>query len=219
MYVDFKKCISYTLKNRLFSTLKLVCNNVANKEEIKVLNLKKYPARELTSDIAYKMIKELEDALYTHRELDKDEISTIINMQDDDGSFRLFTGQWCYDSDAILDVDHRVTYLSTLLLINNNPDEETLKVIGKAFDFIEKRGLHGKGYSAGEDELKNITLFLEYGIKKFLNQYVKNFNKFIKFFNFLVTNWESQYSKGRVVIGWGEDVTDQVKHILELYHK
>ena len=183
------------------------------------IKLVKMDAKDLKPDIAYSIIRGLEDHLFNHKELSKEDVTTIIANQDEDGSFRLFTGQWCHDSDVILDVDYRVTYLCTLLLINSDESEASLSSIDKAFDYIRKRGLAGKGYDAVSDEIDNVTMFLEHGLIPFIDKHHPRYNKFFNFIDVLIYDYKTWYDKGKVTVGWGEDVTDKIKHILDLFNR
>ena len=103
-------------------------------------------------------------------------LNTILDFQDPDGSFKLFD-TYKIPGDAIVDFCDIPTYLCTATLIKaylTNPDAFTLKAKGCLYNGLKKasaKNLWGHGFEGLKGQIKALNIFIKGGLKEFLDLY------------------------------------------------
>ena len=103
-------------------------------------------------------------------------LNTILDFQDDDGSFKLFD-TFKIPTDARVDFIYTPTYICTAILIKaylTNPEAFNLKAKSGLYNGLKTstaRNLSGHGYEALKGQIDALKIFQKAGLKEFLDLY------------------------------------------------
>ncbi|WP_048812410.1 gamma-glutamylcyclotransferase family protein [Methanobrevibacter ruminantium] len=178
-------------------------------------------------DELYRMIGELKDFLKEDmgsRNWMKN-LETILDFQDTDGSFKLFTS-YEIPSDARVDFCHMPTYICTAILMKSYliGDSKLSKKIDRPLRRGLKaccmRNLMGHGYEALEGQIEALNIFMKAGLREFIDLYPDMSRKFSKMIsNICGSNFEMLESLRNALLGpWGEDYKEDILKINKYFN-
>lgn len=126
-------------------------------------------------------------------------LNAILNFQDDDGSFKLFTS-YNIPSDARVDFCHVPTYICTAVLM------KAWLLEGDAFTLREKsalqcglkmscvRNLRGHGYDSFKQQIEALNLFIKAGLNEFMDLYPDFCDQFSEMIKSIITQFGDRHT-------------------------
>ena len=193
---------------------------------MKILKLQKQKCNEPKFDELDKMICDLESFFNEDPDF-KDIIwqknfNTILDFQDDDGSFKLFDS-FKLPSDARVDFCYIPTYLCTATLIKaflTDSNEFTPKSKLGLFKGLEAscaRNLRGHGYEAFKGQIEAINIFIKAGLNEFIDLYPDLCPEFSEMIKKIISDFKDRESQENFLGPWGESYEDEIKSINEYF--
>lgn len=184
-----------------------------------LLEFKKVHANVLYPEIGFGYVDMIKKLYERRNELTHEEIEKLVLLQEVDGSFAPCYGVWCHPSDTYCYIIKNTTVLIVNILINASKKghEDLISPISDALHYLEKRGIHGRGYDAEVIELENINMFLDNDIFNYLK--TKKFGDFFR--GFLIKSiryYEKAIVTGRTNFGFS-NLEKQIKEMLDKYHE
>lgn len=190
------------------------------------LNIKKQKHTEPEFDELFKMIDDLKDFLNEDpNPKDKiwnENINTILDFQDDDGSFKLFDS-YEIPIDAKVDFCYMPTYLCTAILMKaclTHPESFTLKEKAGLLFGLKKscvKNLTGHGYESLEGQIEALNIFMEAGLNEFMDLYHDFCPEFSEMIENIISKFQNMESEGKYIGPWGESYETDIKSINEYF--
>ena len=147
-----------------------------------------------------------------------DNINTILDFQDSDGSFKLFE---TYDipSDARVDFCHMPTYICTAILMkvyllgDSSLTEKVEESLIKGLEMSCMRNLHGHGYESREGQIEALNIFMKGGLREFIDLYPEMNPEFTSMISNIRNEFANLEKDKRFKGPWGEDYKDEILKI------
>lgn len=193
---------------------------------MKKLILNKQKHNEPEFDELSKMICDLKDFLNEDVNIKNkqwnENISTILDFQDNDGSFKLFDS-YEIPSDAMVDFCYVPTYLCTAILMKvylDNCQSFTSKeksAFKKGLKMSSSKNLLGSGYEALQGQIDALNIFMKAGLREFLDLHSNFCPEFSEMILKINSQFKKMESEGKFIGPWGESYEDGIKAINEYF--
>ena len=174
------------------------------------------------------MLSGLKDFLAEEADFnDKDwseNLNTIIDFQDEDGSFKLFDS-FNIPSDARVDFCYMPTYLATATLMKaylTDPESFTIKEISALSSGLKMstaRKLRGHGYEGLKGQIEALNIFMKAGLNEFLDLHADLCPEFSEMIGEIISGFEDMESQGKFTGSWGESYEDDIRAINQYFRQ
>ena len=150
-------------------------------------------------------------------------LNTILNFQDTDGSFKLFS-TYEIPSDARVDFCHEPTYICSSILMKaylTGDSTLTKKVEEPLIRGLERccmRGLSGHGYNALQGQIKALNIFMKGGLREFIDLHGELNSKFTEMILNIMVEFDAREEQKAFKGPWGEDYKDDILKINEYFN-
>ena len=175
-----------------------------------------------------RMLCELEEFLNEEADFtDKDwseNLKTILDFQDEDGSFKLFCS-FNIPSDARVDFCYIPTYLATASLMKaylSEPESFTEKEITALSDGLKMstaRNLRGHGYEGLKGQIEAVNIFMKAGLKEFIDIHHGLCPEFSEMIDKIVSAFADMEAQGKFTGSWGESYEDEIRAINQYFRQ
>ena len=189
-----------------------------------ILNKQKHNAPKF--DELSEMLSSMKDFLSQTPDFkDKDwskNLSTIIDFQDDDGSFKLFES-YKIPVDARVDFCYLPTYICTAALMKaylTDSDSFTSKEESALFKGLEMscvRNLRGHGYEALKGQIETLEIFMDAGLNEFMDLYPDFCLKFSEMIYNIISKFEEMEAQENFTGPWGESYEAETRAVNEYF--
>ena len=177
-------------------------------------------------DELYEMISGLESFLGEEADFNdftwNKNLSTILDFQDEDGSFKLFDS-FNIPSDARVDFCYIPTYLCTASLIKaylTDPAAFSAKEKSALANGLKAscgRNLRGHGYEAFKGQIEALNIFFKAGLREFIDLYPDLCPEFTQMIEKIIATFQKRESEGDFSGSWGESYGDGIKSVNEYF--
>lgn len=185
---------------------------------MKLNKIQKLDVKDITPKHVEECNKWLEGLLNNVNKISKEEVEEVVNLQDEEGSFKPFVGKWIHSSDSYIDAVKYPTVLALSILMNVdllNISSINKDVFTKAFAYISEYGLRGHGYEASETELRFLTMLYKNGLKHFLNKHEGLYPSFKSYITSLTHHYRDALNRGETTVGFGSDIKENIIELLD----
>ncbi|MEE1151363.1 MAG: gamma-glutamylcyclotransferase family protein, partial [Methanobrevibacter sp.] len=175
-----------------------------------------------------RMLCELEEFLNEEADFtDKDwseNLKTILDFQDEDGSFKLFCS-FNIPSDARVDFCYIPTYLATAALMKaylSEPESFTEKEITALSDGLKMstaRNLRGHGYEGLKGQIEAVNIFMKAGLNEFMDLHHGLCPEFSEMIDKIVSAFADMEAQGKFTGSWGESYEDEIRAINQYFRQ
>lgn len=168
----------------------------------------------------YEMKSALKNIL---EEGDLENLSTILDFQDKDGSFKLFS-TYEIPSDARVDFCHEPTYICSSILMKaylTGDSELKQKIENHLIRGLERcccRNLRGHGYEALEGQIEALNIFMKGGLREFIDLHPELNIKFTEMILNIIKEFEALEREEDFKGPWGEDYKDKILEINKYFN-
>ena len=193
---------------------------------MKMLILKKQRHNEPDFDELRRMLLDLSQFLDEEADFNdkvwKENLNTIIDFQDDDGSFRLFDS-YEIPVDARVDFCYMPTYICTAILM------KAFMTDCQAFTLREKsalanglgmscaKNLRGHGYEAFKDQIEALNIFMKAGLNEFMDLHSDFCPEFSGMIKNIISQFQDRQSQGNFKGPWGESYESEIRAVNEYF--
>lgn len=149
-------------------------------------------------------------------------LNTIIDFQDSDGSFKLFDS-YKIPSDARVDFCWMPTYICTAILMKAFMTDSslfTLKEKSALYDGLIiscSRNLRGHGYEAFKGQIEALNIFIKAGLNEFMDLHPDFCPEFSEMINKIISDFDKRQSQDNFLGPWGESYEEEIKTINEYF--
>ncbi|WP_292885854.1 gamma-glutamylcyclotransferase [Methanobrevibacter sp. UBA212] len=175
-----------------------------------------------------RMLCELEEFLDEEADFtDKDwseNLKTILDFQDDDGSFKLFCS-FNIPSDARVAFCYIPTYLATAALMKaylSDPESFTEKetlALSDGLKMSTARNLRGHGYEGLKGQIEALNIFIKAGLKEFMDLHHGLCPEFSEMIDKIVSAFADMEAQGKFTGSWGESYEDEIRAINQYFRQ
>jgi gamma-glutamylcyclotransferase (GGCT)/AIG2-like uncharacterized protein YtfP len=175
-----------------------------------------------------RMLCELEEFLDEEADFtDKDwseNLKTILDFQDEDGSFKLFCS-FNIPSDARVDFCYIPTYLATASLMKaylSDPESFTEKetlALSDGLKMSTARNLRGHGYEGLKGQIEALNIFMKAGLKEFMDLHHGLCPEFSEMIDKIVSAFADMEAQGKFTGSWGESYEDEIRAINQYFRQ
>ena len=158
-----------------------------------------------------------EEADFTDKDWSEN-LKTILDFQDEDGSFKLFCS-FNIPSDARVDFCYIPTYLATASLMKaylGDPksftEKETL-ALSNGLKISTARNLRGHGYEGLKGQIEALNIFMKAGLKEFMDLHHGLCPEFSEMIDKIVSAFADMEAQGKFTGSWGESYEDEIRAI------
>ena len=158
-----------------------------------------------------------EEADFTDKDWSEN-LKTILDFQDEDGSFKLFCS-FNIPSDARVDFCYIPTYLATAALMKaylSDPksftEKETL-ALSNGLKMSTARNLRGHGYEGLKGQIEALNIFMKAGLKEFMDLHHGLCPEFSEMIDKIVSAFADMEAQGKFTGSWGESYEDEIRAI------
>ena len=150
-------------------------------------------------------------------------LETILDFQDSDGSFKLFDS-YQIPSDARVDFCHEPTYICTSILMKAYLTGDSAlaeKVETPLIRGLKRcccRNLTGHGYESLEGQIEALNIFMKGGLREFIDLHPELNPKFTKMISNIMNSFESLEARKDFKGPWGEDYKEDILKINEYFN-
>ena len=145
-------------------------------------------------------------------------LKTIIDFQDGDGSFKLFCS-FNIPSDARVDFCYIPTYLATAALMKaylSDPksftEKETL-ALSDGLKMSTARNLRGHGYEGLKGQIEALNIFMKAGLKEFMDIHHGLCPEFSEMIDKIISAFADMEVQSKFTGPWGESYEDEIRAI------
>ena len=169
----------------------------------------------------YEMKNSLKEVL--EDELDCKTIKEILDFQDTDGSFKLFS-TYKIPSDARVDFCHEPTYICSSILMKAylTGDSKQKQMIEtpliKGLEMSCSRNLTGHGYDSLQGQIEALNIFMKGGLREFIDLHPELNSKFTEMILNIIDEFETLEAENRFKGPWGEDYKDEILKINKYFN-
>ena len=151
-------------------------------------------------------------------------LSTIVDFQDSDGSFKLFDSNEI-PGDARIDFCWMPTYICTAILMKaymtdpssfNSKDESALL---EGLKMSSRKNLRGHGYDAFKGQIEALDIFMKAGLREFLDVHGDFCTEFSEMISKIITKFRDMETNEEFLGPWGESYESQIKSVNEYFSK
>lgn len=145
-------------------------------------------------------------------------LNTIVDFQDDDGSFKLFDS-FKIPSDARVDFCYLPTYLCTATLMKaylTDSSSFTLKEKSALLNGLKMscaKNLWGHGFEGLKGQIEALNIFMKAGLKEFLDLHHDFCPEFSEMIEEISSQYQDKEFQGKFTGPWGESYETQIKEV------
>ena len=164
-----------------------------------------------------------EEADFTDKDWSEN-LKTILDFQDEDGSFKLFCS-FNIPSDARVDFCYIPTYLATAALMKaylSEPESFTEKEITALSDGLKMstaRNLRGHGYEGLKGQIEAVNIFMKAGLNEFMDLHHSLCPEFSEMIDKIVSAFADMEAQGKFTGSWGESYEDEIRAINQYFRQ
>ena len=166
----------------------------------------------------YEMKNSLKEVL--EEELDCKTIKEILDFQDTDGSFKLFS-TYKIPSDARVDFCHEPTYICSSILMKaylTGDSKLRQKIETPLIQGLEmscSRNLTGHGYESLQGQIDALNIFMKGGLREFIDLHPDLNSKFTEMILNIMVEFDAREEQEAFKGTWGEDYKEDILEINE----
>ena len=175
-------------------------------------------------DELYEMKSALKDFLEEKADFRNSEwmenLNTILDFQDSDGSFKLFS-TYEIPSDARVDFCHEPTYICSSILMKaylTGDSELRQKIETPLIHGLERcccRNLTGHGYESLQGQINALNIFMKGGLREFIDLHPDLNSKFTEMILNIMVEFDAREEQEAFKGTWGEDYKEDILEINE----
>ena len=164
-----------------------------------------------------------EEADFTDKEWSEN-LKTILDYQDEDGSFKLFCS-FNIPSDARVDFCYIPTYLATAALMKaylSEPESFTEKetlALSDGLKMSTARNLRGHGYEGLKGQIEAVNIFMKAGLNEFMDLHHGLCPEFSEMIDKIVSAFADMEAQGKFTGSWGESYEDEIRAINQYFRQ
>ena len=164
-----------------------------------------------------------EEADFTDKDWSEN-LKTILDFQDDDGSFKLFCS-FNIPSDARVDFCYIPTYLATAALMNaymsdpNSFTEKETLALSNGLKMSTARNLRGHGYEGLKGQIEALNIFMKAGLNEFMDLHHGLCPEFSEMIDKIVSAFGDMEVQGKFTGSWGESYEDEIRAINQYFRQ
>ena len=164
-----------------------------------------------------------EEADFTDKDWSEN-LKTILDFQDEDGSFKLFCS-FNIPSDARVDFCYIPTYLATAALMKaylSEPEAFTEKEITALSDGLKMstaRNLRGHGYEGLKGQIEAVNIFMKAGLNEFMDIHHGLCPEFSEMIDKIVSAFADMEAQSKFTGSWGESYEDEIRAINQYFRQ
>ena len=154
---------------------------------------------------------------------DFENLNTILDFQDKDGSFKLFS-TYRIPSDARVDFCHEPTYICSSILMKSylTGDSQLRQKIEtpliRGLECCTMRHLRGHGLYGLEGQMEALNIFKRGGLREFIDLYPELNSKFTEMILNIIKEFEALEREEDFKGPWGEDYKDKILEINKYFN-
>ena len=153
---------------------------------------------------------------------DFENLNTILDFQDKDGSFKLFS-TYEIPSDARVDFCHEPTYICSSILMKaylTGDSKLKQKIKTPLIHGLERcccRNLTGHGYDALKGQIEALNIFMKGGLREFIDLHPDLNSKFTEMILNIMVEFDAREEQEAFKGIWGEDYKEDILKINEYF--
>ena len=162
--------------------------------------------------------KFLQEEVNPSDEMWRENLQAIIDYQDADGSFKLMDS-YQVPIDARIDFCHTPTYICSAILMKAFLTDETLlgisgeEILKDALNACCYVNLHGDRYDEGRGQMENIQMFMQAGVREFLQYHGRLCSKFSRMMENIIMEYRNKEAEDDYPEGWEDEWKEIVRSI------
>ena len=160
--------------------------------------------------------KFLQEEVNPSDEMWRENLQAIIDYQDADGSFKLMDS-YQVPIDARIDFCHTPTYICSAILMKAFLTDETLlgisgeEILKDALNACCYVNLHGDRYDEGRGQMENIQMFMQAGVREFLQYHGRLCSKFSRMMENIIMEYRDKEAENDCPVEW-EGIVHSINH-------
>ena len=153
---------------------------------------------------------------------DFENLNTILDFQDKDGSFKLFS-TYRIPSDARVDFCHEPTYICSSILMKaylTGDSKLKEKIETPLIHGLERcccRNLTGHGYDSLQGQIEALNIFMKGGLREFIDLHPDLNSKFTEMILNIMVEFDAREEQEIFKGTWGEDYKEDILKINEYF--
>ena len=153
---------------------------------------------------------------------DFENLNTILDFQDKDGSFKLFS-TYRIPSDARVDFCHEPTYICSSILMKaylTGDSKLKEKIETPLIHGLERcccRNLTGHGYDSLQGQIEALNIFMKGGLREFIDLHPDLNSKFTEMILNIMVEFDAREEQEAFKGTWGEDYKENILKINEYF--
>ena len=189
---------------------------------MKMIILNKQKNNEPEFDELYMMLSDLKDFLNEEANPNdkqwNENLDTILDYQDSDGSFKFFDS-YKIPSDAVIDFCFMPTYICTAILMKAYMTDSQLFTSKEKSAFLKglkmscTRNLVGHGFEGFHGQIEALNIFMMTGLNEFMDLHPDFCPEFSDMIEKITLQFKDMESEGRFFGPWGENYENEIKAI------
>ena len=154
---------------------------------------------------------------------DFENLNAILDFQDKDGSFKLFS-TYRIPSDARVDFCHEPTYICSSILMkayltgDSKLKEKIETPLIRGLECCTLRNLRGHGLYGLEGQMEALNIFMKGGLREFIDLYPELNSKFTEMILNILKEFEALEREDDFKGPWGEDYKDKILEINKYFN-
>lgn len=193
---------------------------------MKMIILKKQSHNAPYFDELYRMLSDLrqflDEEVDFNDEVWNENLKTIIDFQDDDGSFRLFDS-YEVPTEARVDFCYMPTYLCSAILMKaymTDSQEFALReksALAKGLKMSCIRNLRDHGFGAFKGQIEALNIFMKAGLREFMDLYPDLCPEFSEMIRNITSQFHERQSQGNFLGPWKESYESEIRAVNEYF--
>lgn len=160
----------------------------------------------------------LQEEVNPSNEIWRENLQAIIDFQDADGSFKLMDS-YQVPIDVRIDFCHTPTYICSAILMKAFLTDETLlgisgeEIMKDALKACCYVNLHGDRYDEGRGQMENLQMFMQAGVREFLQYHGGLCSKFSRMMESIIQEYRKKEAEGNYPEEWDDEWKGIVRSI------
>lgn len=160
----------------------------------------------------------LQEEVNPSDEIWRENLQAIIDFQDADGSFKLMDS-YQVPTDVRIDFCHTPTYICSAILMKAFLTDETLlgisgeEILKDALEACCYINLHGDRYDEGRGQMENLQMFMQAGVREFLQYHEGLCSKFSRMMENIIEEYRNKEAEDDYPEGWEDEWKEIVRSI------
>lgn len=151
-------------------------------------------------------------------------LSTIVDFQDSDGSFKLFDS-YEIPGDARVDFCWMPTYICTAILMkaymtdSSSFTSKEESALLEGLKMSSGKNLRGHGYDAFKGQIEALEIFMNTGLREFLDIHKDFCTEFSEMISKIITKFDDMETNEEFFGPWGESYESEIRSVNEYFSK